>query len=245
VTAAPQDLHAPQESAQHPPAIHPPTSDWIDSPDEDSTRRALSTPHVALIIERREHHAALSQLNKDLFSKICKNIDEHEITRRLLTHEVHAEHPDVIALTSRLPPGPHIAALREDIASLTRRFGAISGDDALHVGLGLTRQDECKRFHVDSMRLRLLCTYLGPGTQWLPARAANLYALGSPHHQAHHVIADPDAIQQADSLALVWMKGNRFATDQLGAIHRSPPIQHLGLARLILRISTPDAPFYI
>ena len=49
----------------------------------------------------------------------------------------------------------------------TREFGALSGAARAPTTLTLTRQSLCTRLHVDAVRLRLLTTYFGAGTEWV------------------------------------------------------------------------------
>lgn len=57
-----------------------------------------------------------------------------------------------------------------DMAGIVRRFAAVAGTDWIDVRLDRIQDDACWRFHRDSVRLRLLTTYRGPGTQWVPTR---------------------------------------------------------------------------
>ena len=47
-------------------------------------------------------------------------------------------------------------------------FGALLGRKHIHAGLSVQRTDGCRKIHTDFVSLRLLCTYAGPGTDWLP-----------------------------------------------------------------------------
>jgi hypothetical protein len=81
---------------------------------------------------------------------------------------VHAMAAD---LPVRLPP-----ALRQDIALLAHAFARLIARDTLRIRLEALVGHGCHRWHADAVGLRLLCTYAGPGTQWLEleggARAA-------------------------------------------------------------------------
>ena len=54
-----------------------------------------------------------------------------------------------------------------DLRWLANIYFRISGNRDIKLRLETTDKDGCRRFHVDRTRLRLLCTYRGPGTEWL------------------------------------------------------------------------------
>jgi hypothetical protein len=88
--------------------------------------------------------------------------------------------------------------------------------------------DACRRWHRDCVPLRLICTYRGPGTQWVPP------AWGDA------VIAQPDADTaqalsfQAGDVALFKGCGWAGQTHDGGIVHRSPRIAGTGITRLVL-----------
>ncbi|MDX1755283.1 MAG: DUF1826 domain-containing protein [Marinobacter sp.] len=88
----------------------------------------------------------------------------------------------------------------------------------------------CPRFHVDRVPVRLLCTYQGPGTEWLPESAVNrpagpgpLPAQGANDHQKRRV---PTA-------AVALLKGEAWVGNEgRGLVHRSPAPD--GTPRLVI-----------
>ncbi|MDJ0275904.1 DUF1826 domain-containing protein [Sphingomonas sp. 2R-10] len=125
-----------------------------------------------------------------------------------------AGYPDAVA-----------ALLAADIGLLVRRHAALTGEDRLRIRLDVVETDACRRFHADFVTLRLLCSYVGPGTQWCRARA-------------------PDAICEVPTGAVGVFKG-RMLLDPPSVLHRSPPIVATGDRRLLLVIDPlrgPDLP---
>ena len=57
---------------------------------------------------------------------------------------------------------------RIDLGGVAERFFGISKGREVTLRLETTATDGCRRFHIDHTHLRLLCTYRGPGTEWLP-----------------------------------------------------------------------------
>lgn len=112
-----------------------------------------------------------------------------------------------------------------DMARLARVFAAMTGHDRVRIRLDGVTHDSCRRFHIDAVGLRLLCTYRGAGTQW---------TMCGPECRAPH---------QAPACAVALLKGSRHAPPPPeGCLHRSPPVSHLPeekRARLLLCIDEP------
>ncbi len=92
----------------------------------------------------------------------------------------------------------------------------------------------CQRFHTDFNYLRLLCTYKGPATLWLPEKGADRMAHYSGKDN-DSIVKNSDLIQQANTGDVLVLKGGMYPNAK-AIIHRSPPIQTQGQKRLLLRI---------
>jgi hypothetical protein len=99
----------------------------------------------------------------------------------------------------------------------------------------------CRKFHEDYLRFRLLTTYFGPGTEWVPEQAVDRRALARRIECAHEsnrsVVPDASQIRRSAPRDVILMKGV-LHPERRGAIHRSPPIQESGLRRIVLSLST-------
>lgn len=125
------------------------------------------------------------------------------------------ERPDA-TLRAAGYPDQVSAPIAADIALLIRLHAALTGARRLSLRLEVIDTDACRRFHSDYMRLRLICTYVGPGTQW-------------------HRIAVPDAVNPVRTGSVAVFKG-RLLLDPPTVLHRSPPIVASGERRLVLVI---------
>lgn len=128
------------------------------------------------------------------------------------------------------------AALAADIAALAEHFLRISGSTRAHIELEVVRHDACRFFHVDQVRLRLLCSYVGPGTEWISEDNLNRAALGTGNNAA--VVRDPARVHRLETGWVGLFRGEKAAPGQ-GVVHRSPPIRRTGEKRLLLRIDQP------
>ena len=59
-------------------------------------------------------------------------------------------------------------ALAFDLGLLARIFAVATGHEAFSLRLETVRDDGCTRFHVDNVAMRMVTTYSGAGTQWVP-----------------------------------------------------------------------------
>lgn len=124
--------------------------------------------------------------------------------------------------------------LLNDFAILLKAFETTSKSTHFKVLFSSIETDMCSRFHTDMNELRLLSTYYGPGTLWLPEKAENRNAYHSGESNKE-IIQDSKLIQQANTGDVLILKGALYSNAK-AVIHRSPSIQKKGQKRLLLRI---------
>lgn len=108
-----------------------------------------------------------------------------------------------------------------DIALLSTCYGAIMGLDRVAIRLERVTGKACWRFHSDFVTVRLLSTYRGPGTQWLP--------------RASRSKASFKELRTGD----VGLFKGRLLAGQDAILHRSPPLAEWDEPRLLLVIDPP------
>ncbi|MDS9468491.1 DUF1826 domain-containing protein [Paracoccus sp. MBLB3053] len=115
-----------------------------------------------------------------------------------------------------MPASPMRDLLARDIAALGFIFAGIMASPMLRLRLQPVTTDACRRFHIDRVRARMLCTYRGTGTQ---------LQLG------------PDAgpILELAARDVAILRGTLWPALS-GVLHRSPPIAGSGKTRLLLVI---------
>lgn len=112
-------------------------------------------------------------------------------------------------------------ALGGDVGLLARLFARLTGETEIRLRLEHVADNACRCHHVDAVRLRLLCTYAGAGTEWLGAGG-----------QCHRMPA----------MQVGVFKGSVFPDTAPRILHRSPPVAHLPpprRSRLLLCIDQP------
>jgi len=121
---------------------------------------------------------------------------------------------------------------RADMRRLADLYFSVSGNREVTLRLLTTDEDECRRFHVDRTQLRLLCTYRGPGTEWLPDEQVDRVAqsMGAPNDDIIR-FGEPSRFE---SFWAGILKGDAYPGNAgHGLVHRSPPIEGKGKTRVL------------
>jgi len=134
---------------------------------------------------------------------------------------------------------PQYGLLLEDIYMLLNLFKQITKATSFKVLLATIDSNMCRKFHTDMNDLRLLCTYVGPGTLWLPDEAVNRKALQT-RCTNQDIVLDNNLIQQVNTGDIAILKGALYP-EANAVLHRSPTIETTGEKRLLLRIDTNES----
>ena len=139
-----------------------------------------------------------------------------------------------------LSPALGQSALGEDIRQITDMFCTLF--ELERAGLRLTVLDRamCPRFHVDRVPCRLVTSYGGVGTEWLPHASVDRSRLG----RAASGIPDSETglyssegcISRMNSGDVALLKGELWeGNENAGLVHRSPTLEE-GETRLVLTL---------
>lgn len=129
-----------------------------------------------------------------------------------------------------LPAEPGRAALVDDLSLLNEITCDLLGCPAVGLRLARLGHTMCPGWHIDRVGLRLVCTYQGPGTQWLDDQCIDR-GTSSLERMAHA------AFIQASPGDVVLLKGALWQdNERLGAIHRSPEIADGASARTLITL---------
>ena len=92
----------------------------------------------------------------------------------------------------KLQSDPFFELWVADMANVCNVFCDMVGEDAIGFCLGTERG--CRRYHIDNVPMRLLVTYAGEGTEWLPESASDREAFeGGMANE--FILKDPSARQ--------------------------------------------------
>ena len=119
------------------------------------------------------------------------------------------------------------ARLIDDIAALSDILAGILRAPWLRLRLDVVTTNACRRFHVDAVTARLVCTYRGTGTQYGQSIGGS----------------DPTRVFTVPTGAPILLRGTLWpAGPGSGLLHRSPPIEGTGETRLVLVLDPVDDP---
>lgn len=131
-----------------------------------------------------------------------------------------------------LPDRPGRDALLADIGHLIDLYGELLDCPRIGLRLEVLASAMCPRFHADRVGIRLLCTWIGPGTEWVEEWAVDREHLGCADCGP---VRDPAGIRRASSFDIVLLKGEHWQGNAgHGAIHRSPALDGCAGRRVVL-----------
>lgn len=134
-------------------------------------------------------------------------------------------------IPSKLQNDPFYSLWVNDMAYVCNVFCDIVGEDAIDFCLGTHRG--CPRYHIDNVPIRLLVTYAGRGTEWLPDAAADRQAFedGMPNKL---ILKDPSALRFVDGWDVAIFRGG-----SKGLLHRTPDAALNGTS-ILMRLDRKD-----
>lgn len=205
----------------------------VTSPDD---ARVIRGRGVRTVVWRR-------RLPPSLGGRLAERIGSDQFASHV---DASPEDLDVLArLTAFVPRGPEADALAVDAVSLGRLLCKFTGARRICASLATVDDDKCRKFHADYKALRLVVTYVGPGTECVPEGGLHRESLGVPLEDMDEanrlIVPDENVVLHAAAGDVVILKGEAFPGNAgYGAVHRSPPIAARGLRRLVLKIDTDD-----
>ena len=122
--------------------------------------------------------------------------------------------------------------LSENIVELVDMFCCLF--DLKRAGLRLTALDSamCPKFHVDKVPCRLVTTYQGVATEWLPHESVDRSKLGARAGLLHNL----KGVKQLSCGDVGLLKGESWeGNENAGLVHRSPSVP-AGENRLLLTL---------
>ncbi len=118
-------------------------------------------------------------------------------------------------------------AFTDDLALLCEMYVCLFDIQAIGLRLNQLSRAMCPRFHVDHLVCRMVCTYWGAGTEWLPESSVNRSALGVAATSSEAGVPDTQTgdgnVQQLGPGWVALLKGEKWPGNEgRGLVHRSP-----------------------
>ena len=109
--------------------------------------------------------------------------------------------------------------LEDDVTALAARFSDLMSAEYLRLRLDVITTNACRKFHIDAITARLVCTFRGTGTQYGISRDGE----------------EPARVFTVNRGAPILLRGTLWPQQPpSGLLHRSPPIEGTGETRLVL-----------
>ncbi|MFT7223163.1 MAG: hypothetical protein ACI82Z_000696, partial [Cellvibrionaceae bacterium] len=143
-------------------------------------RRAIKGSQPEVLTDIYQEAANIVIWQRRLANKLTEAANVILLTNPALQTSVIVSPQEANAAVKKaLGSSPFAASLSENIAELVDMFCCLF--DLKRAGLRLTAlvHPICLRFHVDRVPCRLVTTYQGVGTEWLPHLAADRSKLGA------------------------------------------------------------------
>lgn len=197
----------------------------------DGLSRVLDAAHNVVVWRR-----------PPLDPKVAQGLARHADTRPApAVFEGPPARLDAAQLTSGIADAEAARWVAKDARALVAAFAALSGRDHVHVQLVSVADGACRKLHVDYIGLRLLVTYVGPGTQWAANGDVERSQLARADLDAdtnNASILRPGAkLRQLETNDVAVLKGEFFRGNTgRGAVHRSPPVSAGAAPRLLLKV---------
>ncbi len=202
-----------------------PETGQIERIESISGLAAIGRPEIDLVIWRRTLPAELIAWIDRLAASDLPDLRiliEPDRLVSALNAELEAE---------GLPAGRMRDLLVADIEGLVLEFASITGVGQVDVRLECIDHDACKKFHRDWVEARLVTTYRGPATEWVPQ------AHGEQALKDQEGFDGPlERLKQHD---VAFFKGCHSGSGR-GVVHRSPPVAKTGQTRLLLCLNQPS-----
>ena len=155
------------------------------------------------------------------FQTWIDGLDSNRLPRARLTLRPELVRSAMVELceAAGTPAGPEKDRLVDDVAAMAILFADLMSSKWLRLRLDIVSTNACRKFHIDAVASRLVCTYRGTGTQ---------YGISTDGSEPSRVFTVPTG-------APILLRGTLWPeTPKSGLLHRSPPIEGTGETRLVL-----------
>ena len=210
-----------------------------------SYHRSISGDESSVLTEIYQDDINMVVWQRELASTLTQAADHIVKAKPMLQISITATPDNAYAAVNAALGATQLAlALSEDITQLVDIFCGLF--ELERAGLRLTALDHamCPRFHVDRVPCRLVTTYRGSATQWLPHHLVDRSKLGAgnqgkPDEQSG-LFEKATAIQQLSQGDVALLKGERWERNEgAGVVHRSPQLAN-NARRLLLTLDFID-----
>ena len=199
--------------------------------EESEKFNSIHSPHINFILQKRNIENHLDEWKKNL------NWDKTEMLEAELDEESLADfEKDLCSELTSWTKEPHELAIwvSQDMTRNIRNFMKFSKAKEVMVKVEPVNTDKCRYYHADYNNLRMLCTYVGEGTHWVPVEKITPEKIIKINKG--EITLSRDEFNIVPTLDIALLKGDIWNESQIGgAIHRSPSLKQ-GRRRVLLKV---------
>lgn len=181
-----------------------------------------ATPKGLAVIQNPRCAAAIWQRNPlPSFQTWIDNLPPEDLPRArvILRPELVRQAMTDLVDTVGLQDCDERTMLIDDVAALAHIFAGVMDAPYLRLRLDRITTNACRKFHIDAVTARLICTYRGSATQYGAGKMGD----------------EPSEIASVQTGSPMILRGTLWpASVEPGLLHRSPPIEGTGETRLVL-----------
>ena len=203
--------------------------------------RGIVSSDANVLASVYEGEINLAIWRRTLSSKLKKSVSavlesEHNLRTSIIVSPINAHQ----LLSKELASKSQYNALTNDISDLVDMFCCLFDLEAVGLRLASLEQPMCPRFHIDHVPCRLITTYQGDATEWIPDHLVDRSKLGAGNQglpdQQSGIFQSPAHIQHLMAGDVALLKGESWdGNENGGLVHRSPTLKNKQ-QRLILTL---------
>jgi hypothetical protein len=156
------------------------------------------------------------------------------------TQRVLAQQPDLSQLLRDFPAHGR-ACVEQELNFLIELFATLTDSRWVGVRIATLHSELCSRFHVDRVGLRLICTWQGPGTEWVEHADVDRRYLGAGSKGIADIrsglLRGGAQLHRLQPFDVGLFKGERWPGNTgRGAVHRSPALPPIASHRVMVTV---------
>lgn len=213
---------------------------------ETNCSRSIAGNHPAVLTDIYRDDANIVIWQRDLSAELALAAGQIVNAKPALQTSaiVPAEHVGA-QLLDALGTDSGVTALHEDMTELVNMYCCLFELKRVGLRISVLNRAMCPRFHVDYVPCRLVTTYHGYATEWLPHHLVDRAKLGAGNQgkadDQSGLYQCAQDIQNLKSGDVALLKGERWqGNENAGLVHRSPQLNP-DQPRLLLTIDSIES----
>ncbi|MCW8332580.1 DUF1826 domain-containing protein [Vibrio paucivorans] len=209
--------------------------------EKGSALQSCSTGKKAKVLgDIYQEHLNIAIWQRSFGSEFKRSLQEFVDFHPQFNKSLSVSPRNALAALEKATDGSAPAVLLEDLAELVDMFCCLFDLEDVGLRIAVLSNAMCPRFHVDKVPCRLVTTYHGVATDWLPNYTLDRTKLGRGSNgqtdAESGLYADESDIQCMSTGDVALLKGETWIGNEDNALVHRSPINFSGEARLLVTI---------